>query len=299
MKIFSEEKMHKKKFGLFGSLVVLASLMFGQIVFAQTPVAIWIHISDNYWKYDSITMWFGNHVNATYEKPDTLYIPGINPWSDTIREHLAPPYEGFHADWVNIPGRINTWDMGLMVYDFRPFPTDEARKDTFRIKFSSDSSGADITFRWPKVEYLDNVCDSIKCIPSGGSLINMFDIDSLVIPRAGESGIIYLRIYKWGKVTTEVNTGKTLFPTDVRLYQNYPNPFNPVTKINYTLAEGGFVSLKVFNLLGQEVGKLVDGYQTAGGKSVGFNAYDLPTGVYFYRLVTGDNVEMKRMALIK
>lgn len=75
-------------------------------------------------------------------------------------------------------------------------------------------------------------------------------------------------------------------PKEYGLLQNYPNPFNPATVIEYELPKREYVSLKVFNLLGNEVVTLADGYEDAGFKSVRLNAENLPTGVYFCRLQT-------------
>jgi len=83
------------------------------------------------------------------------------------------------------------------------------------------------------------------------------------------------------------------------LAQNYPNPFNPSTKISYTIPERGNVSLKVFNLLGSQVAELVNGEIEAGSYDVTFNASNLPTGTYFYRLQTSSTLETKKMILIK
>jgi len=292
--------MNMTKVVLISFLLTLAIYMGTQRVVAQSPVAIWIHASDEYFPSDSITMWFGNHKNATYEKMDTLTFPDLG----FIREgHPDVPklssYGSFSCVWYSIPGRVNLWDEGLWYYDFRPFPMNESRKDTFRIKFHGDSSSSDIIFRWPDTEYLANVCDSMKCKVSGSEPIDMFPTDSLIIPDAGDNGIIYLIIYKWGKVTTGIETGNTLLPADIKLFQNYPNPFNPVTQINYTVAKAGRVSLKVYNILGEEVRIIVDDYQIAGEKSVVFDAHGLPGSVYFYRLTTADAIEIKKMTLIK
>ncbi|MDX2128748.1 MAG: T9SS type A sorting domain-containing protein [Chloroherpetonaceae bacterium] len=83
------------------------------------------------------------------------------------------------------------------------------------------------------------------------------------------------------------------------LSQNYPNPFNPSTTINYRLAQAGLVSLKVYDVLGRQVASLVNGRQGIGTYSVQFNALQLSSGVYFYRLQVGDVSESRKMNLVK
>ena len=83
------------------------------------------------------------------------------------------------------------------------------------------------------------------------------------------------------------------------LSNNYPNPFNPSTKITYTLPERGNVSLKVYDLLGGEVAQLVNGEIEAGSYEIIFNAANLPSGVYFYRLQAGSFVQTKKMIIIR
>ena len=80
---------------------------------------------------------------------------------------------------------------------------------------------------------------------------------------------------------------------------NYPNPFNPTTVIKYDLPEAGQVSLKVYNLLSQEVASLVEGSQSAGTHQVSFNAHNLPTGIYIARLQAGNKVMSVKLQLIK
>ena len=98
--------------------------------------------------------------------------------------------------------------------------------------------------------------------------------------------------------SNEVNVHVNV-PLVFGLEQNYPNPFNPTTEINYTVAKDGFVSLTVFNALGQEVVKLVDGNVKAGRHQVTFNASRLSSGVYFYRLEQSSKNSVKKMLLLK
>ncbi len=88
-------------------------------------------------------------------------------------------------------------------------------------------------------------------------------------------------------------------PRDVALGQNYPNPFNPTTTIAFTLPEAGFVSLKVYNLIGQEVATLVDETKEAGSYNMTFNAESLTSGVYLYKLQAGGTVITKKFTLLK
>ncbi len=83
------------------------------------------------------------------------------------------------------------------------------------------------------------------------------------------------------------------------LDQNYPNPFNPTTEISYTIAEGGRVTLKVYDMLGREVETLVNEAQDPGRYLVTFNAARDATGVYFYRLSSGHFTSIKKMIMMK
>jgi hypothetical protein len=98
---------------------------------------------------------------------------------------------------------------------------------------------------------------------------------------------------------TSVND-KNITPVKFSLDQNYPNPFNPSTKIQYTLPENSFVSLKVYNTIGQEVAALVNGVVPAGSHEINFDASKLNSGVYFYTLKSGNNfVQTRKMILMK
>lgn len=88
-------------------------------------------------------------------------------------------------------------------------------------------------------------------------------------------------------------------PVEYSLQQNYPNPFNPLTSIEYSISEASFTELKIYDLLGNKVAVLVNEYQSPGKYSAEFNAINLPSGTYFYRLTSGEFSETKKLLLIK
>ncbi|MGB4853343.1 MAG: T9SS type A sorting domain-containing protein, partial [Ignavibacteria bacterium] len=88
-------------------------------------------------------------------------------------------------------------------------------------------------------------------------------------------------------------------PTEYKLYQNYPNPFNPVTKINYEIPVSNYVSLKIFGIDGKEIVSIVNERQVAGKYSYEFDGRNLSSGIYFYKLVTNEFTDLKRMVLVK
>jgi endo-1,4-beta-xylanase len=88
-------------------------------------------------------------------------------------------------------------------------------------------------------------------------------------------------------------------PTEFKLLQNYPNPFNPSTTIAYELPKAGYVQLKVYDILGRDVKILVDGQRSAGRYLIQFDAGNIPSGVYFYRIQAGSFVEIKKLILLK
>lgn len=103
---------------------------------------------------------------------------------------------------------------------------------------------------------------------------------------------------RWGKITTNINKINTV-PETFTLEQNYPNPFNPTTNIKFSIPQKSNVSLIVYNILGKEIVKLVDGIYEAGTYLVEFNATNFSSGVYFYRLNSSFGSVVKKMVLTK
>jgi len=142
-----------------------------------------------------------------------------------------------------------------------------------------------------KVENMD-----IKLMDESGKRIN-------VNLKSGEDIII-----SDTKINKLMVSGEPV-PTKYALEQNYPNPFNPSTRINYSIQKKGFVQLKVYDVLGKQVATLVDGEQDAGKYEVEFsvkggsasagNVISLASGIYFYRLTSGNVSQTKKMILVK
>ncbi|MBI5402884.1 MAG: T9SS type A sorting domain-containing protein [Ignavibacteriae bacterium] len=105
--------------------------------------------------------------------------------------------------------------------------------------------------------------------------------------------------FRLAQLYVSVNQVSSEVPDKYLLYQNYPNPFNPNTIIKFQIKESKFTTLKVYNILGKQVATLVNGKLNAGIYEVPFNGSALASGVYFYRLITGNYTETKRMVLFK
>ena len=115
----------------------------------------------------------------------------------------------------------------------------------------------------------------------------------------------YTRVHSWlesgsdpGALSVRKLPGSGI-PKVYELNQNYPNPFNPTTNIEYSIPKNGYVSLKVYNAIGQVVSTLYEGYQNAGRYKAVFNGKNLSSGVYFYRLEAGSISLTKKFVLMK
>ncbi len=124
-------------------------------------------------------------------------------------------------------------------------------------------------------------------------------LDTLKIYSTAQNSPFKVVLFGVGQGTAGVEQGNEMQPLVYHLDQNYPNPFNPATRLRFTIADYGFVTLKVYNVLGQEVATLVNGQRVSGTYEVEWNASALPSGVYIYRLQSGSFVDAKKMLLEK
>ncbi len=114
------------------------------------------------------------------------------------------------------------------------------------------------------------------------------------------NGDIYLdNLYFFNSTASSIEELDEITPTTYALEQNYPNPFNPSTTIRFSQPTANNVTLKVYDVLGQEVATLLNGFQNAGTYEYTFDAKDLPSGVYIYSLTAGEFTAVKKMILMK
>ena len=100
-------------------------------------------------------------------------------------------------------------------------------------------------------------------------------------------------------VASTRTSGASLHPLSYQLEQNYPNPFNPATRIEFSIADARLITLKIYDVLGKEVATLANTTMNPGTYTIPWNAGNLPSGIYFYRLRAGQFIQSKKMTLLK
>jgi len=136
-------------------------------------------------------------------------------------------------------------------------------------------------------------CDGEWCyeVTNVTHATNLYDAGANNVTAACESGWLYGS----GGQVARVNP----LPTEFGLSQNHPNPFNPTTEITFNLPQGARVAVEIYNVTGQKIATLAEGMYTAGMHTVTWDASEYSSGVYFYRLTTGEYVETRKMILLK
>ncbi|MBF8248582.1 MAG: hypothetical protein HW374_1382, partial [Bacteroidetes bacterium] len=153
----------------------------------------------------------------------------------------------------------------------------------FPLTFTDSTSGGN----W------NNAADSIVALLIKGRLY--YNVHS----STNSAGEIRGNLGLGSVVVTSVDQISSEIPASFELLQTYPNPFNPSTSINFSVNRTAHVSLKVFNLLGQEVAALMDEVKAPGTYKVTFDARSLTTGIYFYKLTANNFAETRKMVLLK
>lgn len=126
----------------------------------------------------------------------------------------------------------------------------------------------------------------------GKSVVGVSSSDNIVVRGSNFFNMKYNQ-------STSVNSKNIKTPLKYSLAQNYPNPFNPVTRIEYTIPNEGYVSLSVYNMLGEKVMQLVDEIKSPGAYIVDWDATGFSSGVYFYNIKCGNYSESKKLTLLR
>ena len=128
-----------------------------------------------------------------------------------------------------------------------------------------------------------------------GDVDNDGDIDIV----AGSSTLDEIRLWENLLITTVEEGSNNSAPNQFELFQNYPNPFNPITTIKYQIPEPSFITIKIYDVLGNEIATLLNEEKSSGSYEVEFGASGLASGIYLYKLQSGKQIDTKKMLLIK
>jgi len=265
-----------------------------------TPVSILVHGN-----YAYVGDWFSNHwggsghiwiINITDPfNPIEVgeYYPGYIQWQDIFH----PTDLALKDNYLYIANSVGSMDI-LDVSD-PTHPVIVSRTSTFAENIEIEGDFVYLSHSSGGVKIFD-ILDPL--IPQE---INTYNLEFSVADIDVNHGEIYVSALDYGmmilhnEITTSVNDEIETLPNEFVLIQNYPNPFNPSTNISYSIPSNGFVTIKIYDILGSEIALLVNKEQSAGFYNVEFNANNFPSGIYIYTLQFGNNMQSKKMILLK
>lgn len=214
-----------------------------------------------------------------YQLPMTLNTT----WTTTYVESLTVTLGGFPlVQQATTHTVTNTVDAHGTLTLPAPFGSHQALRIRSDDRFSGAATGRSISYQF---------------IARNAASVQVTAADTLQ-PNSGTINIDPLSTSWSGPVPTDVRVSTEL-PSEFALMQNYPNPFNPSTTIEYQVASPAFVTLKVYNLLGQEVATLVSDQKEPGTYLVRWVAEDIPSGIYFAKMQAGAFTQTRRMMLVR
>ena len=210
-------------------------------------------------------------------------IPDLNDWGDYLQELSELTYNySIVNQYYTAPVQNGGWGSALNENGIITAPTQ------YGITPPVELNG-----RWVQIALKSTAGTNGTILPEA----DMISMCNYLVPKAVEYGAGLL--IHFNDLVTDVDDEPLGVPFSFRLEQNYPNPFNPSTKISWQSPVGSWQTLKIYDVLGNEVATLVDEYKPAGTYEAEWNSSGLPSGVYFYKLQAGDFVKIKKMLLLK
>lgn len=224
------------------------------------------------------TVFFGVHTDATY---------GIDP---TLGEYELPPIdEGmFDVRWVSPPRRPGVLGEGTRI-NYTPFVS-FTQVDTYKVRFQPGTGSYPMNFSWSEF-FIRGTCDSMRLKDTLGGAIMNVRMDLTPSAVLSDPSISSLQIIMWHPRPLGIKVEGKEIPEEFVLYPNYPNPFNPSTNIKFSIMKDANTRLIIYNVLGEKVKELINGYLFQGTYSVEWNGTNddlqaVPSGVYLIKMTT-------------
>jgi uncharacterized delta-60 repeat protein len=249
-------------------------------------------------RWDDPASSFDYANDIAVDENGNVYVTGISQGMGTDNDYTTVKYNSIGQQQWAVPynGNTNGSDIGSnIVLDYLGDVYVTGHTDN-NIQYSTikyDQQGVlKWTINYDYSNYQDTPTDLI--VDNSGN-VTVAGYSS----QPGEEWIWSIAKYKQpGFVPSEVKTN-TIPPTEFILYQNYPNPFNPFTTLKYSIPASSYVNLKIYDILGEEVATIVNEENVAGEYEIIFDASQLTSGIYFYRLQAGEFSSTRKLILIK
>jgi hypothetical protein len=303
-------------------LIFLASLTFAQIDSLTEALKYYPLQNGNYWEY--MDYYFSYNP---YEEDSSFYSLEVS--GDTVLSNgktykvllrKSIPFNGYTGRQYT---RVDTLTACVYYYTTEPvFPENEFLFDSLLADSGDIFAGSFGGHSFLGGNFFQTVCLDVYIDTIFGFVTNFKDYqDESDIPAVTYTmgkGLGFIASYAWelafwstslkyakingveyGTQITAIEDKRSDQPEDYILYQNYPNPFNPSTNIDYVLPRPDFVTLKVYDVLGNEIKTFVNEEKNSGRYNVSFNGNGLASGIYFYVLRVGNFVQSRKMLLLK
>lgn len=221
---------------------------------------------------------------------------------------------GNYANWPGAEGALDASSAPVDVsgYNGIQFAVKAVTVDTLRVRIREQKRVDNGTYEFAKFDFVPTSEWTIVQVPfsamvssyTSGPLDPAFDATDITHIdfepfKSNRNGDFYIDQIEFITDITGIEKDNSSLPTEFSLSQNYPNPFNPATTIEFSLTQGGFTTLKVYDVIGNEVATLVNEELTSGNFKTQFDASQLSSGIYFYTLRVNNSVLTNKMLLLK
>jgi hypothetical protein len=268
-------------------------MLVGSFAFAQDPgeqdsiiiqttqtnnpgeVFVWVYMrtDDSIAYYNMPLQFTASGTGITFDRVE--YYPPLTNWDDTFFDYIEGEEFLRNFGFMDIDSGWNP-----------PLHTNYNRLHTMNIVFNIDAGATD-----PQVVDIDYYDDPVNGPTIFGMVGGVIEISPAIVPGAIHYGIVDVE-------------EDDILPTETGLAQNYPNPFNPATNVDFALPSEQHVRIDVYNILGQHIQTIADGSYPAGNHTVTWNGVNsngenVPSGIYFYNMVSNDFSQTNKMMLLR